>query len=126
MAGSGRHRSDALIIAALLSGATVPYAALRAGVAERTVRRRLADAEFQTRLRAAQAEYVAGITRALVGASIEAIAHLLELMRTAPPAVRLGAARTIIELAGKWRFEGELEERLVAVEQTVAELQSER
>ncbi len=126
MAGSGRQRSDALIVAALMSGATVSHAALRAGVSERTVRRRLAEAEFQARLKAAQAEHVAGTARVLVGTTTEATAHLLELMRVAPPAVRLGAARTIFELAGKWRLEVELEERLAALEQAVAELQPAR
>ncbi len=126
MAGSGRQRADALVIAALMSGATIGYASLRSGVPERTIQRRLADPTFRAKLEAAQAELVAATARVMLGSTTEATANLIELMRVAPPAVRLGAARTIFELAGKWRFEVELEERLAALEQAVVELRSER
>jgi hypothetical protein len=46
---------------------------------------------------------------------------LLDLQKpAAPPAVRLGAARSVLELGVKLRAAAELEERLTALEEQVA------
>jgi hypothetical protein len=53
----------------------------------------------------------------LTAASMEAVKTLLELQKTpAPPAVRLGAARSVIELGTKLRETAEFEARLAALE----------
>ena len=53
-------------------------------------------------------------------ASMEAVKTLLELQKTpAPPAVRLGAARSVIELGTKLRETAEFEARLAALEQRI-------
>jgi hypothetical protein len=47
MTGSARSRRDGRLIAALLSAPTIAAAAKAAGMSERTVRRRLAEPDFQ-------------------------------------------------------------------------------
>lgn len=104
--GSPGHGAKSEIIReravlALLSEATVGAAARRCGVNEKTLRRWVAeDHAFQRELATARkAMYEAGMARvqALAG---EAVSTLVTLMgRASPPAVRLGAARTVTELA---------------------------
>jgi hypothetical protein len=122
MAGSGRQNADPLLIAALLSGATLATAAERAGVSEQTARRRLHDPEFHARLDAAGEELIAAATRALADASGEAVSTLRDLLRDGPPAVKLGAARAILEFGPRWRTEHANDERLAAAERSAAEL----
>jgi len=53
----------------------------------------------------------------LTAASMEAVKTLLELQKTpVPAAVRLGAARSVIELGTKLRETAEFEARLAALE----------
>jgi hypothetical protein len=55
---------------------------------------------------------------ALTAASTESVRTLLELQKaSAPPAVRLGAARSILEIGIKLREAADLEERLSVLEQ---------
>ncbi len=72
----------------------------RCGVNERTLRRWLSeDAEFKAEYDAARkATYAAGIARiqALTGKGVETLEELLDAKEF--PAVRLGAARTVVEL----------------------------
>lgn len=88
-------------ILALLSEATVGAAARRCGISEKTLRRWMVDDQlFRRELAVARnAMFQSGMTRvqALAG---QAVSTLVALMcRTSPPAVRLGAARTVAELA---------------------------
>jgi len=104
---AGTHRrakndaSRERAVIALLSERSLGAAAKRAGVGERTVRRWLAeDSEFQGELsRARRATFQAGVQRvqALMGQAVGVLEDLLA--ETKHPAVRLGAARTVIELA---------------------------
>ncbi len=75
MTGSERKSADALLIAALATGAARQEAAKTAGISEAIVYRRLADSAFRRRVSAARAELI----DAAVG--------------------RLAAARGILELA---------------------------
>jgi hypothetical protein len=88
-------------ILALLSEKSIAAAAERAGVNERTLRRWMAeDASFQRELtEARRALFEAGMARvqALTGEAVETLATLMAL--EAPAAVRLGAARTVAEIA---------------------------
>lgn len=87
-------------VLALLSERTIGLAAKRAGIGERTLREWLTDdGEFQEHLAAARrAVFEAGINRvqALTGRAVETLEDLLEAKRH--PAMRLGAARTLLEL----------------------------
>lgn len=87
-------------ILALLTEKSITLAAERCGVSERTLRRWLSeDAEFKAEHDAARkATYQAGIARiqALTGRGVETLEELLDAKKF--PAVRLGAARTVVEL----------------------------
>ena len=122
MAGSGRQVADATLVAALLTGATPAEAARRAGVSERTVRRRLRNPEFRARLTAEGDDIIAAAARGLADASRGAVCPLQDLLGEGPPAIRLGAAKSILELAPRWRNEREVDERLAAIERSLAEL----
>jgi hypothetical protein len=109
---------DDVLLAALACGATVEAAALKAGVSRSTVQRRLQNPEFCRRLQLVGTDMVKRTASALTAASVEAIKTLLSLQAsTIPHAVRLGAARSIIELGAKLRESADLAERVAALEQ---------
>ena len=87
-------------ILALLSEKSIPKAAAKCKIGERTLHRWLtSDAAFQAEYSAArQAAFEAGMSRvqALTGKAVEALDELLDA--TDHPNVRLGAARTVAEL----------------------------
>ena len=87
-------------ILALLSEPTIGQAAARCGIGERTLQRWLTeDAAFQAEYEAArQATFKAAISRipALTVRAVDTLAALLADKE--PPAVRLGAARTVADI----------------------------
>jgi hypothetical protein len=104
-------------VAALATGRTAAEAAGLGKVGERTVRRRLADPEFCAEVSRARNELVAVATARASGRALEAIDTLTELTALdAPPSVRLGAAKAIIDYGIRLRSESELSERLAVVE----------
>jgi hypothetical protein len=117
----GRRIIDDILIAALTCGATWEAAAQKAGVSKATVQRRLKDPAFCQRLRELSTDMVKRASAALTAASVEAIKTLLSLQASSiPHAVRLGAARSILEIGIKMREVADLEERLVALEAQMA------
>jgi len=117
MAGGDRSSADGALIAALAGGYTVAAAAAQAKVSERTAYRRLAVPAFCTQIAAARAELVSQAVGRLAVASPPAVGTLIELLgRTNPPAIRLGAARAVLELGQRWRETQELEERIATLE----------
>jgi HEAT repeat protein len=121
VAGSGRQNADPLLIAALLTGATLADAAKSAGVGEQTARRRLRDPEFRARLDTAGSELIDAAVRALAGHMEEAVATLADLLRDAPFSVRLGAARTILQLGPPWLKKRALEKSVDELKRSLAE-----
>jgi hypothetical protein len=102
----------------LACGATLEGAAQKAGVSKATVQRRLNDPVFQTRLQEIRSDMVKRTAGTLTAAASEAVKTLLSLQQPAiPHAVRLGAARSILEIGIKMREVADLEERLTALEQ---------
>jgi len=102
---------------ALACGATVDSAARAAGVAPRTAQRRLNDAEFRGRLRAMRGDMVERATAMLTAAAMESVKTLMALQQpTIPPAVRLGAARAVLEIGMRQRESSELTDRIAALE----------
>ena len=116
MAGGGRKNADAALVAALAGGATVGDAAATAGVGERTVYRRLEDAEFKRRVEEARAEILTGAMTRLSAAATSAVTTLTSLLGAESESVRLGAARSILDTALRWREQSELAERLFRLE----------
>ncbi len=121
MADRGRHRgragADGALVTALAVGATVEQAAERAGVSAWTVHRRLTDADFKRRVDDARAELLGQAMARLSATATAAVTTLAALLDDGvPPAVRLGAARSILDVALRWREQDELARRLDNVE----------
>jgi hypothetical protein len=114
----GRRTTDDVLLAALACGATWEAAAQKAGVSKATVQRRLKNPEFCQRLQDIGTDTVKRATATLTTCMTEAIKTLLMLTATSiPHAVRLGAARSILDIAVKLREVTDLEERLAALEE---------
>lgn len=117
MADTRRKKAEEQLLMALACGATVESVARSTGISERTIHRRLRDPEFAQRLQSLRADMVQRTSAMLTAASLESVKTLLELQHNGnPPAVRLGAARTVLELALKLREAAELTERLTTLE----------
>jgi hypothetical protein len=121
VAAGGRSGADFALVAALASGATVQDAATSSGVSERTVFRRLQDAEFRARLAAARGEMVSRALGLLADGSAAAAGKLLALMADAEvtPSVRLRAAVAGRALGHRLRESTEIDERLRVLEDRI-------
>jgi hypothetical protein len=118
MPSRGRKDADEALLMALACGASVENAARQAGVSRRTAQRRLADANFCRRITEFQTDMVKRASGMLTAAALESVKTLLTLQAPPhPPAVRLGAARSVLEIGIKLRETAELECRLSALEQ---------
>ena len=114
----GRKNADQLLLMALACGATVEAAARSAGISQATVYRRLHDTEFCNQLQQTKADMVQRTASMLTASGMESVKTLMELQKPlTPPAVRLGAARSVIELGVKIREVADLEKRLLALEE---------
>lgn len=115
--GQCRKNADHALMLDLACGATVESAARKAGVSDSTVYRRLKDPGFNRELAKLQSEMVQRATAMLTASTTEAAKTLLALQDASnPPAIRLGAARAIVDFGVKMRQMVELEERLAVVE----------
>jgi hypothetical protein len=116
MAEQRKKNEDALLLA-LACGATVEAAAKQCNLSDRTVYRRLKESTFKAKLSEMRSDMVRRAAGMLTAAATAAVNTLLSLQKeSAPPAVRLGAARAILELGIKVREMAELENRIAALE----------
>jgi len=114
-----RNKDDALLVA-LAYGAAVEGAARSAGVSPRTAHRRLADPAFQARLQELRSNLVYRSVGMVSAGALEAIRTLLALQAAPTPAnIRLGAARSILDISIRLRESAELEQRVAALESQV-------
>jgi hypothetical protein len=121
MAARPRKKADEALLLTLACGATVESAARQCRLCERTVYRRLADPDFQCWLQQVRADMVQRTAGMLTAAAGEAVKTLLALQKESEPAaVRLGAARAVLEIGLKLREAATLEGRLAALEQQLA------
>jgi hypothetical protein len=122
MAQMPRKKAEDALLLALACGASVENAARQCRLSERTVYRRLAEPGFQQQLGAVRADMVQRAAGLLTAAALEAVKTLVALQKeTVPAAVRLGAARAILELGVKLRETAELAERIAALEAKLTE-----
>jgi hypothetical protein len=118
MTDQPRKKAEDALLLALACGASVDQAARQCGLSIRTVYRRLAEVDFRRRLQALRSDMVSRTAGTLTAAATEAVRTLLELLKSsASDAVRLGAARSVLEMGMKVREAADLEERLAALEQ---------
>ena len=105
-------------ILALLSEKSISKAAARCGTSEKTLRRWMADdEEFKIALvEARRVRFEAGMGR-LQALTVDAVDALAALLRpNTPPTVRLGAARTVVELGLHQRDADSIMRRLGEIE----------
>jgi hypothetical protein len=121
MAAGGRKSADEALALALASGLTVEVAADQAGVSPRTAYRRRADPDFCRRVAELQAEMVQRALGKLADGAAAAVDTLRNLLKAKSENVRLGAARTILELSSRLRETVELEQRLQDLENRLPE-----
>jgi hypothetical protein len=125
MATHGSKKVDDALILALACGTPVEAAALKAGVSERTVYRRMQDPQFRQRIKATRSDMVERAASILTAANMQAVKTLLSLQETSvSEAVRLGASKAVLEYSIRFREIADLEERLKALEQQVAQNQT--
>ncbi len=118
MPQQGKRNIDETLLLSLACGATAEVAAQKGGVSVSTVYRRMNDPKFVKKLKEVRSEMMQRATAMLTAAALEAVKTLLDLQaKNAPPATRLGAARSILELGNKLRHELELTARIEALEQ---------
>jgi hypothetical protein len=112
-----------MLLIALACGATIEAAAQKAGLSQATVYRRLQDPEFKRQIQQAQSDMVKRASGTLTAAGMEAIKTLLALLQSSatPAAVRLSAARAVLELGNKLRENVDFEERIRALEKRLFE-----
>lgn len=127
MTRTHRKRNEDALLLALACGATVEAAAQKCGLNARTVYRRLEDAEFAARLGKVRGDLVARAAGLLTAAGLEAVKTLLDLQKApAPPAVRLGAARAVLEIGLKVREVVDLQQQVDRLEARLAEAEQDR
>ncbi len=116
MAHTGRQKADEALAVALAIGNTLRDAAFAIGIGERTAARRWADPEFRRRVSELRGEMVGRALGRMADGMSEAADELRRLLAARSEAVRLGAARSLLELAVKLRESVELEHRLQTLE----------
>lgn len=120
MAFIGRKKDDILALN-LAAGASIAEAATKAGMGERTAYRRLADTAFRQRIQEMRGEMIGRALGCMADSMSEAADVLRNLLRAEAESVRLGAARSLLDLGVKLREAVELESRLVKLERRVEE-----
>ena len=124
--GQGRKRTAA--IAALLGSPTIAHAASAAGISESTLTRWLREEDFRRAYREAQREALHQAISSLQTAAGTAVTVLRAAMldQSSPAASRVAAARVVLEFSFRGAEMADLEERLAAVEASLAEREEQR
>jgi HEAT repeat protein len=117
VAHRGRRNADEALALALASGQTLRAAAAAVGVGERTATRRWADAAFRRHVSELRGDMVGRALGRMADGMSEAADVLRQLLAAESETVRLGAARSLLELGVKLRESVELEARLQALEE---------
>jgi hypothetical protein len=117
-----KEQRDERILMALACGSTIEQAATKGEVTAKTVQRRMQEPEFRKRLHMLRSEMVSRAASMLTAAALEAVKTLLSLQNeNVQAAVRLGAAKAVLELGAKLRENVELEERIRQLEEKFGE-----
>jgi hypothetical protein len=114
-ANPGNHRSE-LLIAALARGTSVAKAAKEAGYSERQAYRKSRDPEFQAEVTRVRAELLDRAYGRLSCTTGDAVRALHGLLRDDSPAVRLNAAKAVLDYCWKFKESLEMTERLTRIE----------
>src|SRR5215471_7096025 len=119
---AGRAAADQVLAAGLAAGLSTEQAAEQAGVSLRTAWRRKADPAFAALVHSLRQEMVTRTTGRLVNASGNAVSTLEALTAAEfPPAIRLAAAKALLEIGPKWRETADLGEQVQQLRQQLEE-----
>jgi hypothetical protein len=116
MAHRGRKNADDTLALALATGQTLRDAAAAAGVGERTATRRWADPAFRRRVADLRGDMVQRSLGRLSDGMAEAADVLRQLLKAEADTVKLGAARSLMELGAKLREVVELASKVDELE----------
>src|SRR5262249_21143419 len=101
MAGIGRRKGDTGLLLGLAQSQTGPDAARAAGIGERTATRRLADPDYDRRILELRSQMLQGAMGKVADAMSAAADTLRQLLTAEADTVKLGAARSLLELGAK-------------------------
>lgn len=122
-AGDGLETgTDDLLAVALAKGDSYRAAGQAAGMSESTVRRRMQDELFRRRVSRLRSELVDAAAGQASAALVAAITTLVDLLDSGNGSVQLGAAKSLLDASLRLREQGEIEERVTAVEDQLAKL----
>lgn len=116
----GRSACDEVLALGLARGLTLAEAATAAGVSERTASRRIAEPEFIARVGQMRSRLIETALGQLADGMAEAAQTLRALLKASNEAIRLGAAKSLLELTIKIQAATEYESRLQSVESRLA------
>lgn len=103
----------------MLSSPTIPEAAGAAGVSESSLLRWMGRRDFQSRYRAARREVIECAIASLQSAAGEAVETLRRNLSCGKPGVEVRAAVAILEISLKAVEQGDLEDRISGLEETL-------
>ena len=112
-------RNDGAAVAGLAAGWSIRDAAKAGGLSEKTLQRRLRDPGFRMEVSRARGELLAAAVGQLSAAAGDAARALRELLGSDNENIRLSAARSVLDMAGKLTTAVELEERIRSLEDGV-------
>ncbi len=119
-----RHSADDILIISLASGQTIPVAAKLADVSESTVARRLRSSRFRRRLQRMRTRVIETALGRLAGNMTAAADRLRVLVDDPDPRVALGAARSILALAGGLSRAVDERQGIEAIEDALGDLKA--
>ena len=108
--------SEDVLLLSLARGASHRQAAVDAGCSPSTVTRRLQDGAFKLRVTACRSEILGRSSGLLADATLTAAKKLKALCRSENDVVALAASKAVLEMAGRYRDQTEIVERLAALE----------
>lgn len=113
---SGLTPKQEAALAALLCSPSISAAALKCGLAEKTIHRYLADRSFNRAFREARRSAVEHSLAVLQSATSEAVEALRRAMKCGKPTVETMAARAVLELGIRAVELGDVLERIDEIE----------
>jgi hypothetical protein len=117
VAHRGRRNADEALALALATGQTLRAAAEATGIGERTATRRAAEPAFRRRVAELRGEMVPRALGRMADGMSDAAGALCRLLDAESESVRLGAARSLLELGVKLREPVELAGKVDELEQ---------
>ena len=122
----GELKGEPTAALAISSGSTIVEAAERAGISERTVRRRLDNPDYKVEISRLRGKLLDAAVGKLVAATTEAAATMQALLEADSEHVRLGAAKGILEFGLSLQEALETQTRITTLEELYVERRQQR